>query len=162
MSIGNTRFRASRVYARDFGLIDANGNLLPFYMPHATGNMVFNVRKRFTTAQVNSGAVVIEGVAGAKIRLVDLVLATEGGAPDAEDITIESEQGSTSAVLATFAHTDLGDNDYAHLFDGETTLLNEGASLVSNDEGKDVTVESEGVTTVDHIDIIATYVLEPA
>ena len=153
--MGKTRFLKSKVLANGLGYVNAQGE-------EAEGEALLNVRKRFTRAQVNAGAVVIKGIEGAKIRLVDLALATEGGAPGTEDITIESKQSNSGVALATFAHADLGDNDYAHLFDGDTTLLNEGASLVANDEGADVTIESGGVDTVDNVDIIATYVLEPA
>ena len=162
--MGKTRFKESEVYARDFGLIDASGNLLPFHLQHVLpgGRLTFNVRKKFSTSEVNAGAVVISGDANYKIRLVDLALATEGGAPGTEDITIESKQSNSEVALATFGHADLGDNDYATLLDGTTTLLNAGASLEENDAGADVTIESDGVDTVDYIHVVATYVLEPA
>lgn len=162
--MGKTRFRESELYARDFGLIDSSGNLLPFNLQHVLpgGRMAFNIRKKFTRSEVNAGAVVIPGDDSYKIRLVDLALATEGGAPGTENITIESTQSASGVALATFAHGDLGDNDYATLLDGTTTLLNAGASLEENDAGADVTIESAGVTTVDHIHVVATYALEPA
>lgn len=152
--MGKTRFLKSKVLAKGLGYVNSQGD-------EADGEFLLNVRKRFTTAEVNAGATVIKGIEGAKIRLVDLALATEGGIPGDEDITIESKQNNSGVVLASFAHADLSDNDYAHLFDGDTTLLNAGASLVANDEEADVTIESDGVTTVDNIDIIATYALEP-
>ncbi len=123
-------------------------------------NVVQNVRKRFTCAEVNAGDVIISGVPGKKIRLIDLALATSGGAPGVENIEIASKQGNSDVKLAVFVHGDLGDNDYAALFDGDTDLLDDGESLVANDVGEPIRVESDGVTTVGHVDIIATYIVE--
>ncbi len=123
-------------------------------------NIVQNVRKRFTRSEVNAGDVVVAGIPGKKIRLIDLALATEGGAPGGENIDVESKQSNSDVKLAIFTHGDLGDNDYAALFDGDTTLLGSGASLVANDAGEPIRIESDGVTTVDNVDIIATYIVE--
>jgi len=123
-------------------------------------NIVQNIRKRFTRVEVNAGAEIIPGIDGKKIRLIDLALATEGGVPGTENIDIESKQTGSDVKLAVFAHEDLGDNDYATMFDGDTTLLNAGASLAPNDAGEPIRIESDGVTTVDHVHIVATYIVE--
>lgn len=119
-----------------------------------------NAYKKFSRAEVNAGDTIIPGIPGKKIRLVDLVLATEGGAPGTEDIEIVGKQSGSDVNLAVFGHANLGDNDYATLFDGDTTLLNAGASITQNDEGEPIKIASDGVTDVDHIHISATFVVE--
>ena len=123
------------------------------------------VRKRFTTAQVNAGAPIVEGIEGKKLRLVDATLVAVGGgnASGATSVDIVSKQSDSTVKLVAGAVAGLEQNDYLNMFAAaNVTLLDGGASLIANDAGEGISIAKTGssLATVEHIDAIVSYVVE--
>jgi hypothetical protein len=124
--------------------------------------VVFNVRQRFTIAQVNAGATLVAAVSGKSIRMVGCKAIAVGGAAGAVTTVDILGTSTTSRKLVAFAQASLTQSTV--LADGGTggTVLADGASYTANDANTAVTIGKTGsnVTTATHIDVIFVYVLE--
>jgi hypothetical protein len=125
-------------------------------------SVVFNVRQRFTIAQVNAGATLVAAVSGKSIRMVGCKAIAVGGAAGAVTTVDILGTSTTARKLVAFAQASLTQS--AVLADGGTggTVLADGASYTANDAGTAITIGKTGsnVTTATHIDVIFVYVLE--
>jgi hypothetical protein len=122
-------------------------------------SVVFNIRQRFTIAQVNAGATL---VSGKSIRMVGCKAIAVGNAAGAVTTVDILGTSTTSRKLVAFAQANLTQSTV--LADGGTggTVLADGASYTANDVNTAVTIGKTGsnVTTATHIDVIFVYVLE--
>ena len=125
-------------------------------------SVVFNVRQRFTIAQVNAGATLVAAVSGKSIRMVGCKAIAVGGAAGAVTTVDILGTSTTARKLVAFAQASLTQS--AVLADGGTggTVLADGASYTANDANTAVTIGKTGsnVTTATHIDVIFVYVLD--
>lgn len=122
----------------------------------------FQIRKRFTIAEVNAGIELIPAVPGRQIRMVAAKAIAIGGAAGAVTTVDILATQTTSVKLVAFAQASLLQS--AVLKDGETgaAVLADGASYVANDVNTAVTVGKTGasITTATHIDFIVSYALD--
>lgn len=123
-----------------------------------------SIRKRFTIAQVNAGAEIVPA-AGDKqgLRLISCKMIAVGGAATAvTTVDILGTQGGSSVKLVAYAQASLTQS--AVLTDGGSgaTVLADGASYVTCDGGKNITIGKTGssVATATNIDVILTYAIE--
>jgi hypothetical protein len=127
-------------------------------------NVVYNIRTRFTIAQVNAGASLLAALAGYKYRMVGARAIAVGGAVGATTTVDILGTVSTSRKLVAFAQASLLQS--AVLRDGGTgtTVLADGASYTANDANTAITVGVTGsaITTATHVDISFDYVIEAA
>ncbi len=122
----------------------------------------FNLRKRFTVAQVNAGATLLPAIPGAKYRMCNANAISVGGAAAAVTTVDILGTLSTSRKLVAYAQASLTQSTV--LKDGGTgaAVLADGASYTANDAGAAVTVGITGsaITTATHIDVQMTYAVE--
>lgn len=126
---------------------------------------IYNVRTRFTTAQVNAGATVLSAIAGYKYRLIDCTLIAIGGnAATATSVDILATQSSSSAKLLAAAVAALTQSAAVKPNTANVTLLADGASFIANDANTAITVGKTGssLATATAIDVILTYAIEEA
>jgi predicted RecA/RadA family phage recombinase len=122
-----------------------------------------NFRKRFTIAQVNTGATLVAALPGIRLRLVDSKTIAVGGAVGATTtIDILGTLATVSRKLVAHAQASLTQS--AVLRDGASgaAVLADGASYTANDAGAAITIGKTGAdaTTATHIDVILTCALE--
>lgn len=125
-------------------------------------SVVYNIRQRFTIAQVNAGATLVAAVSGKAIRMVGCKAISVGGAAGAVTTVDVLGTSTTSRKLVAFAQASLTQSTV--LTDGGSgaAVLADGASYTANDAGTAITVGKTGssITTATHIDVIFSYVLE--
>ena len=125
--------------------------------------VVYNIRKRFTIAQINAGAEVLPAIAGYAYRMVDGAAIAVGGnvgAATGVDVMGTSTTGRKLLSLKTAGLT-----QSTLLRAGAATngvLLADGASFTVNDVNTAITVIKDGsdLTTATHVDILFSYVIE--
>lgn len=126
--------------------------------------VVYNIRRRFTIAEVNAGVTLLAALAGFKYRMVAGRAISVGGAAAAVTTVDILGTVSTARKLVAFAQASLTQS--AVLKDGGTgaAVLADGASYTANDVNTAITVGITGsaITTASHIDISFDYVLEAA
>lgn len=123
----------------------------------------FNIRKRFTIAEVNAGATILPAIAGLRYRMVDAAIIAVGG--NAAAHTSIDILGTVSTARKLVAFLVAGTTQSTMLRAGAATngvLLADGASFTQNDANTAITVGKTGsdVTTATHVDISFTYVVE--
>jgi hypothetical protein len=125
-------------------------------------SVVYNVRQRFTIAQVNAGATLVAAVSGKSIRMVACKAISVGGAAGAVTTVDVTGTSTTSRKLVAYAQASLTQSTV--LTDGGSgaAVLADGASYTANDAGTAINVSKTGssITTATHIDVIFDYVLE--
>jgi hypothetical protein len=125
-------------------------------------SVVYNIRQRFTIAQVNAGATLVAAVSGKAIRMVGCKAISVGGAAGAVTTVDVLGTSTTSRKLVAYAQASLTQSTV--LTDGGSgaAVLADGASYTANDAGTAITVGKTGssITTATHIDVIFSYVLE--
>lgn len=137
-------------------------NLEADYITETGRSIVYNVRQRFTIAEVNAGATLLPAVAGKSYRMVSCTAISVGGAAGAVTTVDVSGTSTTARKLVAFAQASLTQS--AVLKDGGTgaAVLADGASYTANDANTAITVGKTGssITTATHIDINFSYTLE--
>lgn len=123
----------------------------------------FSLRKRFTIAQVNSGASLVPAVPGRALRMVAASAIAVGGAVGATTtVDILGTQSASSVKLAAFAQASLTQNTELKAGGSGAAILAAGASYAACDAGAAITVgkTSSDITTATHIDFLITYSVE--
>lgn len=124
---------------------------------------IFTARKRFTIAQVNAGAVLVPAMPGVKVRMVDAMAISVGGAASAvTTVDIIGTLAATPRKLVAFGQAALTQSAVVRAGGTGGTVLADGASFTANDAGAAVTVGKTGsdVATATHIDVAFTYSIE--
>lgn len=124
-----------------------------------------NRRKRFTIAQINSGAELMPAVPGYKYRMLSAKAVAYGGAVGATTtVDILGTQGASSVKLVAFAQASLTQSTVLTAGVSGAAVLADGASFVACDAGTALTVGKTGsnLTTATGVDIILDYVIEAA
>lgn len=136
------------------GYVDLSGR------PAAGG--VFNVRKRFTIAQVNAGATLLPARAGLKYRMIDAFAIAIGGA--VATVTTLDILGTLSSArkLVAFAQASLAQSALLRAGGTGAAILADGASFTTNDVNTAITVGKTGTdaATATHLDVSFTYAIE--
>lgn len=123
-------------------------------------NAAYQVRTRFTIAEVNAGATVLAALTGYKYRMVACTAIAVGGAAGAvTTVDILGTQSTSSVKLVAYAQASLTQSAVLNAGDSGAAVLADGASFVACDAGTAITIGKTGsnVTTATHIDIILTY-----
>jgi hypothetical protein len=127
-------------------------------------NVVYNIRARFTIAEVNAGITLLAALAGYKYRMVGARAISVGGAAAA--VTTVDIIGTVSTARKLVAYAQASLTQSAVLRDGASggTVLADGASYTANDANTAITVGITGsaITTATHIDVSFDYTIEAA
>lgn len=128
-------------------------------------NVVYQIRTRFTIAQVNAGATLLPAIAGFKYRLVDAAAIAVGG--NVGGTTGVDLMGTLTTGRKLVAFKTAGLTQSTLLRAGTATngvLLADGASFTANDANTAITVIKDGadLTTASHVDLLVAYVVEAA
>lgn len=123
-------------------------------------DFVWNVRTRFTIAEVNAGTVILPADPKGKYRLVDIGMIAVGGAAATQPVRLRGVQGGVNVDLVSNAVAQLTQNTLLRAGFTGSTILAAGASFVANDKNTPLTIISAGVTGATHIDVIMSYVIE--
>lgn len=125
----------------------------------------YNLRARFTVAQVNAGAtIVVAPGSGYKLRLVDYIIIAVGGAVGAATgIYINATQAAGTVHLAAIATAALTQSAVNRPGASNNVVLADGASFVANDADTAITILKNGsdITTATNIDVILSYAADP-
>jgi hypothetical protein len=130
-------------------------------------DLQFQVRTRFTVAEVNAGATVLPAILPnfGKYRLIDIALIAIGGAASgATDVRILGTQAGASVALLIAAVAGLTQNTLLRAGAANATILAGGLSFVANDANTAITVGKTGgsLATSTHIDVLLEYAIERA
>lgn len=128
-------------------------------------SVVYQVRKRFTIAEINAGATVLAAIAGFKYRMVDAAAVAVGG--NVGGTTGVDLTGTLSTARKLVAFKTAGLTQSTMLRAGTATngvLLADGASFTANDANTAITVIKDGndLTTATHVDVLLSYCIDPA
>lgn len=120
------------------------------------------IRRRFTIAEINAGAVLVTAVPDYGFRMLGCRAIAIGGAVGATTTVDVSGTATTGRKLVAYAQASLTQSTV--LTDGGSgaTVLADGASYTKNDNNTSISVGKTGasLTTATHVDIIFTYVAE--
>jgi hypothetical protein len=139
-----------------------SGNLF-FLAPAGEASPHHNIRKRFTTAQVNAGAEILPAAAGVAYRMTEVKVVAVGGAAAAvTTVDILGTQATSVVKLAAFAQASLTQSTELRAGDTGGTILADGASYAVCDAGAALTIGITGsaMTTATHIDVILEFAAE--
>lgn len=126
---------------------------------------VQHIRTRATVAQVNAGLELLPALPGLKYRVVDAALIAVGGAVTGSDsVDILGTQTTAKKLMAGLV---AGLTENTLLRAGAATngvILAAGASFVANDANTAITLGKTGASaaTATHVDVLLSYVIEPA
>jgi len=144
-----------------------SGGLLESQTGAIVTGLALNLRVRATTAEVNSGLVLLPTLAGYKYRITDLTMIAIGGnAATATSVDIVTTQGGSAArpfvaAVAALSRSAVVKPDTANM-----TVLADGASFTAMDVNTAVYVSKQAagssLATATHIDVILSYVIEAA
>ena len=134
------------------------------------GYGIYNIRKRVTLAQLNTGYVtpytLVTAVTGRKIRLINCKMISYGGAmahtATATGVAIYGTQ-STQQALYTVNIAQLGESVVNTIGTASTAVLADGASFVDNDAATAITIGAVGAAdliTATGVDVDITYAIE--
>lgn len=143
---------------------DKDGNIVDFKNGAlgAQHGSVYNIRKRFTIAEVNAGATIVPAITGYGIRMVDGTATAVGGA--VTSVTTVDILGtiSTARKLAAFAQASLTQSTMLRVGASGAAILADGASFTKNDVSTAITVGVTGsaITVATHVDISFSFVVE--
>lgn len=128
-------------------------------------NVVYALRKRFTTMQVNAGAEILPAIPGFAYRMQDMALIAVGGA--AATTTSVDILGTRTTGVKLMAGLVAGLGQSVLLRAGAATngvILADGASFTAVDANTAITIgkTNSDLATATHIDVLLTYVIEAA
>lgn len=125
--------------------------------------VVYQHRERFTVAQINAGATLLNAVRGYKYRINDMsMIAIGGAASGATDVRILGTQGAASVALLVTAIAALTQNTLVRAGAANATILAGGLSFADCDHSTPITVGKTGgnLATSTHVDVLVSYCLE--
>ncbi len=117
------------------------------------------IRARVSRAEVNAGKEILPAIEGMKYRMVDCIMIAIGGnAGGADGVQVKCDTN----VLVDAKVAAIEKDDVARAGDDNVNVLDDGASFVTQDANKGITVIKDGsdLDTADHIDVILSYVIE--
>lgn len=128
-------------------------------------NLVYQVRRRCTIAEINAGVTILPALAGFAYRMVDAAAIAIGGNVGGTTGVDLTGTLSTSRKLVAFKTAGLTQSTLLRA--GTATngvLLADGASFVANDANTAITVIKDGsdLTTASHVDILLSYCIDAA
>jgi hypothetical protein len=132
-------------------------------MPAYTNPKVRTVRTRFTIAQVNAGANIVDKVTGKKIRMVSAhAIAIGGSAGTVTTVDILATQATSSVKLVAFAQASLTRSTRLTAGGSGAAVLADGASFAANDTASAITIGVTGsaIDTSTHVDVEFLYTIE--
>jgi hypothetical protein len=137
-------------------------NLEADFITETGRSLTYNVRRRFTIAEVNAGATLLPAVVGKRYRMVSCSAISVGGAAGAVTTVDVSGTSSTARKLVAFAQASLTQSTVLTGGGTGAAVLADGASYTANDANTAITVGKTGsnVTTATHIDINFSYTLD--
>jgi len=124
---------------------------------------LYQIRKRFTIAQVNAGVELLPAVPGIAYRMVNASMIAIGGAvTTVTTVDILATQAAGSVKLSAFAQASLTQSAELRAGDTGSTILADGASYAVNDVNTAITVGITGsaITVATNIDVILEYGME--
>lgn len=126
---------------------------------------VKTIRRRCTIAEINAGVTLLAALPRVRYRMTDCFAVAVGGAAAA--VTSVDVIGTVTNARKLVAFLVAGLTQSTVLRAGAATngvVLADGASFVQNDVNTAVTVGKTGsdVTTATHVDIVFSYVADPA
>lgn len=126
-------------------------------------NVAYQVRKRFSIAEINAGATVLPALPGFAYRMVDAAAIAIGGNVGATTGVDLTATLTTSRKLVAFKTAGLTQSTLLRA--GTATngvILADGASFTANDANTAITVIKDGadLTTATHVDILLTYCID--
>lgn len=129
-----------------------------------TQEIVRTIRKRFTVAEVNSGATILPAAEGIKYRMVDASAIAVGGAVGEVTTVDILGTATTGRKLVAFAQASMTQSTQLRSGGTGATILADGASYTANDANTAITIGKTGdaITTATHIDVLFSYVAEEA
>jgi len=129
----------------------------------SNNDVLWNVRTRFTVAQINAGAELLPALRRGQYRIVDMAMIAIGGAAGtATTVDILATQAGASVKLLAVAIAALTQNTLVRAGDANTSILAGGASFVDNDLNTAITANKTGgaLDTATHIDVMVNYVID--
>lgn len=143
---------------------DSAGLVIALFDGSSAKGVVYNVRARFTVAQVNAGATLLAAKPGFAYRMVDADAIAIGGAAAA--VTTVDILGTLSSArkLVAFAQASLTQSTVLKAGGTGAAVLADGASYTLNDANTAITVGITGssITTATNIDVIFSFTIEAA
>jgi hypothetical protein len=141
----------------------ASVTLAPGAVTPSAGSMAYNIRTRFTIAQVNAGATVLAAISGKKYRVIDVYMIAVGGAvATCTTVDLLGTQSTSSVKLVANAVAALTQSALLRAGASNSTILADGASFVQNDTNTAITIGKTGgsCATATHVDLQLTYAVE--
>lgn len=129
-------------------------------------NVVYQVRRRCTIAEINAGVTILPALAGFKYRMVDAAAIAYGGnVGGTTGVDLTATESSSSRKLVAFKTAGLTQSTLLRA--GTATngvLLADGASFTANDANTAITVIKDGsdLTTATGVDILVSYCIDAA
>lgn len=121
-----------------------------------------SIRRRFTIAEVNSGATLLAAVTGLRYRMVDAFAIAVGGSVGAVTTIDLIGTVTTARKLVAWAQASMTQSTLLRAGASGAAILADGASFTANDISTAVTIGKTGATatTATHVDIVMFYTLE--
>lgn len=122
---------------------------------------VFQVRRRFTTAEINAGAQLLAPIFGYKYRVLECTqIAIGGAASGATAVRLTATQSGATVAIVTTAVAALTQSTPVDLGAANAVVLADGLSFVSNDSNTGLNVDKTGgslatSTAIDYIVLFA-------
>jgi hypothetical protein len=128
-------------------------------------NVVHNLRRRLTVAEVNAGTNVLPAIPGFRYRYKDASAIAVGGAVTGST-TVDITGTQSASVVKLLAITVAALTQSALVRSGATNaaILANGASYIACDANTPITVSKTGsdAATATHVDVSIDYTIEPA
>lgn len=128
---------------------------------------VQTVRRRSTAAEVNAGVTILSAIPGFTYRIIDFTMIAIGGnAATATSVDIVGTRSASEVRPAVVAVAALTRSAAVKPNSSNVTLLADGASHTALDANTAITISKQSggsnLATATHIDLILSYVVEPA
>ncbi len=128
----------------------------------ASAGAVRHIRRRFTVAELDAGATLVQKVPGLRYRMIDAqAIAIGGDVTTVTTIDIIGDVGGARKLVA-FGVAALTEDDMVRVGEAGGVHLAAGASFTTNDAGDAILVGTTGaaITVATHVDISFTYAID--
>lgn len=126
-----------------------------------TGNVVRELRQRYTTAQINAGVTLLPALPGVKWQVLDGdALAVGGAASGLTTLDVVGTLAAATRKLIAFGQAALTQSTRLRAGASGATILADGASFTANDANTAVTLSVTGsaLATSTAVDVFLRYV----